>query len=159
MSLFEDEQYEYQETLFIFLDRENRPDADTIHNSVQDLGPRFEIADFRNSSGRLDSMMIRSPQDFSAMDIVFVDGGEVQTQIQEVLDDFRSVTLASDDKEKLDRIKTCDSRIDVFHFAKKQSGGSGEDELLDPGGLFLVMGRLAELCDGIALDPQSQQLL
>ena len=55
------------------------------------------------------------------------------------------------------RIQNSTARFDIFHF--EQVSAAGEEEILDPGGLLLVMQKLCELVDGVGLDPQSQALL
>ena len=87
----------------------------------------------------------------------FVQGEEVTNQIEELKTEFRSVTLAGDDMEKLKQISECDARFDIFHF--EQCEFPGEEEMLDPGGLLIVLETVARLCDGVGLDPQSQALM
>ena len=56
------------------------------------------------------------------------------------------------------KVQECDARFDIFFFEQVTDGTSG-DEFLDPGGLLLVMEKLASVCDGIGLDPQSNALM
>ena len=92
------------------------------------------------------------------MDVTYVEGEEVTEQISEMMNEFKLMTLTGDDRKKLEIFQNCDARFDVFHF-EQISEALEEDEILDPGGLLLVMARLAELCGGVSLDPQSQTLL
>ena len=94
------------------------------------------------------------------MDIAFVTGDEVVEQIQNLILEFRTMTLTGDDREKLENFQQCTARFDVFHF-EEQSNESGNSpvEMIDPGGLLLVIEKLAALTGGVALDPQSQTLL
>lgn len=157
MSLFEDNRYQYRDTFFVFFQKENRPSLDKIEATLADLGSRYETMKKSENNGEFESLTFASPYDFSAMDIVVVEGEEVETQISDLMEDFRTMTLTGDDTEKLDSLRNCDARFDIFHF--EQTDGQSNDEFLDPGGLLLVMQKLSMLSEGIALDPQSQSLL
>lgn len=157
MSLFEDSRYQYRDTYFVFFQKENRPSLDKIEATLAELGSRYQTMKKSEKDGEFESLTFASPYDFSAMDIAVVEGEEVQAQIHELMEDFKTVTLTGDDAQKLGLLSSCDARFDIFHFEKME--GQTEDEVLDPGGLLLVMQKLSELSDGVALDPQSQSLL
>ena len=91
------------------------------------------------------------------MDIVYVQGPEVQEQVAEIFQDFKTVTVTGEDRKKLEVLTKSDARFDIFHFGEVVTG-SDDDEILDPGGLLLVLERLAELTQGVSFDPQSQDL-
>lgn len=156
MSLFEDSKYQYSDTFFVFFNRENRPDIEKIEASLAELGPRYETIQRKESDGAFESLTFVSPYDFSAMDIVVVEGEEVTNQITNLMDEFKRITLTGDEPSKISSLGNCDARFDIFHFERSDVG---EEEALDPGGLLLVMEKLSELCDGIALDPQSHSLM
>ena len=157
MSLFEDNKYQYRDTFFVFYQKENRPSLDKIESRLAELGNRYETIKSDEKEGEFESLTFASPYDFSAMDIAAVEGEEVQNQIQEIMDEFKTMTLTGDDSTKLTQLSHCDARFDIFHF--EQVDGANGDEFLDPGGLLLVMEKLTELCEGIALDPQSHSLM
>jgi hypothetical protein len=92
------------------------------------------------------------------MDITYVEGTEVQQQVRELLDEFKTMTLAGDEARKLARLAKCDARFDIFHFEQVDSAAEDDDQM-DPGGLLLVMEKLAQLTKGIGLDPQSLSLM
>ena len=158
MSLFEDSQYVYRDTFFVFFPRANRPSAEQVKSILDELGDNYDIRNLKSVDGKLESLSVYSPQDYSAMDITYVGGDEVTEQINELLNDFKSMTLTGDDRQKIAVFDNCDARFDVFHF-EQVSEGEEETEVLDPGGLLLVLERLARLCQGVSLDPQSQTLL
>lgn len=157
VALFGDSRYEYRDTFFVFLKKENRPSSDKIQACLAELGPKYELLDMSSKDGELEAITVRSPNDRSAMDITFVQGEEVTNQIEEIQTEFRSITLAGDDMEKLKQISECDARFDIYHFEQCELGG--EEEMLDPGGLLIVLETVARLCDGVGLDPQSQALM
>ncbi|MEM7785666.1 MAG: hypothetical protein AAF623_20130 [Planctomycetota bacterium] len=91
------------------------------------------------------------------MDIVYVEGEEVEEQVEELMTEFRSMTLNGDEMDKLSLLKNCRSRLDIYHFEEQTL--SGEGDMLDPGGLVLIMEKLSRICVGVGLDPQSKTLL
>ncbi len=157
MSLFEDSRYQYRDTFFVFFDKENRPEVDKIQACLAELGPKYEVTNVRNTDADFECITVMIPHDCSAMDIAYEDSEEVATQIEEVMQEVQTLTTVGDDSKKLDQIQSSTARFDIFHF--EQVSISGEDEILDPGGLLLVMQKLCELVDGVGLDPQSQALL
>lgn len=157
MSLFEDSKYQYRDTFFVFFNSQNRPDIDKIEACLAELGSRYQTIQRKENDGAFESLTFVSPYDFSAMDIVVVEGEEVTNQITTLMDEFKRITLTGAETTKISALGNCDARFDIFHF--EQTDGGGDDEALDPGGLLLVMEKLSELCEGIALDPQSHSLM
>ncbi|QEG21940.1 hypothetical protein [Mariniblastus fucicola] len=159
MSLFENDQYEYTDTFFVFFKRENLPTPAAVKTAIAELGDRYDFGEISFREDQFESMAVFSPQDFSAMDIVLDLNTEVTTQIEEMVGEFRALTLTGDEREKLQTFKECDSRFDLFHFEKKVKGNDDPDAFIDPGGLLIVLEKLRELSDGVGIDPQSQMLL
>ena len=156
MSLFEDSSYDYRDTFFVHFQVENRPSADDVKTTIASLGSKYELSKLVEDEGGFVSATIKSPQDNSAMDISLVQGEEVLEQVKGLMDEFKTITLMGDDQSKLTTLSDCNARLDIYHF--EQTSG-GEDEMLDPGGLLLVMEKLAKLAKGVGLDPQSNSLL
>jgi len=159
MSLFGDSKYQYRETYFVLFHKANQPSPAQIEAALDELGSRYETVEVRMQDDELESMTIRSPHDFSAMDITVVEGEEVVNMVKKLREDFRTMTRSGEDLKKLSRLKDFDCRFDIFHFEEIADSGLGEDDFLDPGGLLLVLEKLAECCDGVTVDPQSQTLL
>ncbi len=156
MSLFEDSSYDYRDTFFVHFQIENRPSVSAIETTITSLGSKYELLNLKEEDGQFVSATIKSPQDNSAMDISLVQGEEVLEQVKDLIIEFRTITLVGDDQAKLKILTECDARLDIYHF--EQTSG-GEDDMLDPGGLLLVMEKLAEVTQGVGLDPQSNSLL
>ena len=157
MGLFGDSRYEYCDTFFVLFKKENRPSSDKIQACLAELGPKYEALHVKSKDGELESITVRSPNDRSAMDITYLEGEEVTNQVQEIQAEFCTLTLAHGDAEKLQQLSKCDARFDIYHFEQIES--IGEEEMLDPGGLLIVLETVAKLCDGVGLDPQSQALM
>jgi hypothetical protein len=161
MSLFGDGQYQWRETYFVLFQQANRPQADGVVKALTGNDGRFQVSDVRaDEEGRLESLTLKSPDDFAAMDITYVTGEEVTEQIEELSREVSKATLTEEDREKLRTLYECDGRYDIFHFEQVLSADDGsEDDFLDPAALLIVMERLSELCQGVAVDPQSGSLM
>ena len=158
MSLFENDRYQWRETFFVLFEERNRPSLTVVRNLLKQLGKSFELDSVRESeSDQFESLSVLFHEDFSAMDLTYVTGEDIEAQREELKDMFDVGDLLPDEEEKLDYLPKCDVRYDVYHFEQVMSAdeGEGEDELLDPGGLLLLLGHLAERCKGVAIDPQS----
>lgn len=162
MSLFERSGYQWRETYFVLFDVKNRPNAEKLSAEVARLNKRFQIEDIRaNDEGRIASMTVISPDDFAAMDITCIVGEEVEEQLPLLQDELKANVDSDEEREQIERLAASTARFDVFHFEKQMGDGgdSDEPEFLDPGGVLMVLERLADLCDGIVVDPQSASLL
>ena len=159
MSLFGDGNYQYRETFFVLFAKENKPTPEKLLQTFEELGPKYETSDLGvDENQSLESLTVKSPTDFSAMDIIFTEGEEVASQTSELLEEMRTMTFSGDDLRKLAKLKNATARFDIFHFEEIAGSVTGDD-FLDPGGLLLVLERLCDLCDGVSVDPQSQSLL
>ncbi len=159
MSLFGDRNYQYRDTYFVLFQKQHRPGEAKLKSLLKELGTKFETSEIRHTNGQVDSITLIDPQDYSAMDIAYVEGDDVVTQIGEIREEFRAITVRGDDVEKLKLLKDFDARFDIFHFEQVVDNGGDEEEYIDPGGLLLVMEKLVQLCHGVGYDPQSQSLI
>ena len=157
MSLFEDEQYEYCDTFFIYLKDENRPTLKEVNAALDQLGHRCVVENARERDGKFESATIKFASDCSAMDIVYVNGPEVKAQLAEIKEELRTLTLTDDAQKGVKKMGSCESRFDIFHF--EEQNANTEDEFLDPGGLLTVVGAISAICDGVGYDPQSQDTI
>jgi hypothetical protein len=159
VSLFGDRNYQYRDTYFVLFPRANRPNEGKLKAMLKDLGGKFESSEIRHSNGQIESLTLIDPQDYSAMDIAYVEGEDVLAQVKEIREEFRAITVRGEDLEKLNRLKSFDARFDIFHFEQVVETEGDEDEYVDPGGLLLLMDKLVEVCGGVGYDPQSQSLI
>ena len=157
MSLFENDRYRWRETYFVLFHEDHRPTLEEVESALESLGKRYKIVDTKATpNGQFESLTLLSPADFAAMDVTFIDGEEVETHVQELLKEMKSFSLTDEEKAKLKRLPDCNARFDVFHFEQVLEGDRGEDEeFLDPGALLIVLAKLARLCNGVGIDPQS----
>lgn len=158
MSLFENDHYRWRETYFVLFDEKRLPTVSSMRRLLKQLGDRFEVVEIREDEARnFESLTIISPQDFAGMDITCDVGEEVVAQAEDLIKELMRASLTPEDHEKLKRLKNFRARFEIFHFEQAVGGfsESEDDEYLDPGGLLIVMQRLAQHCGGIAIDPQS----
>jgi hypothetical protein len=159
MSLFENDRYQWRETYFVFFDESARPSASQFERFLKELGPNYEVREVRtDDDGRFESATVLAPGDFAAMDITYVGGDEVTEQIEQMSEDLGKATLNAGQVEKLRKIVRCNARFDIYHF-EQIAEEEDEADMMDPGGLLIVLERLAKLCSGVGLDPQSGQLM
>ncbi|MBW3596768.1 MAG: hypothetical protein KY475_05770 [Planctomycetes bacterium] len=159
MSLFEDDHYQWRETFFVFFDERSRPSPSQFQKFLAELGSNYEVREVRtDDDGRFESATVLAPGDFAAMDITYVGGDEVTEQIEQMSEDLGNATLNAGQVEKLRKITRCNARFDIYHF-EQMAEEEDEADMMDPGGLLIVLERLAKLCDGVGLDPQSGQLM
>ena len=162
MSLFENSEYQWRETFFVFFDDARRPNASKVKQSLEQLGS-LQITNVRaDDEGRIESITILSPDDFAAMDVSCVSGEEVAEQIPEIMKEVEPNLDTAEEKSKFKQLPECTARLDVFHFQQNLDTVSSEDSLddfMDPGGLLVVLERLGEICHGVVVDPQAGGLM
>lgn len=157
MSLFENDEYRWRDTYFVLFQEQNRPSADDTLQALESLGPHYAVRDVRyDEQGALESFTLFSPDDFAAMDISCISGEEVIEQIDSFVQDM-SVDQPSDvEAQRVEGLKQCNSRFDVYHFEQVAVGNQDDDDgFFDPGALLLVLQCLASLCEGTGIDPQT----
>ena len=162
MSLFEDSEYQWRETFFVFFDAARRPNADKVKRALEQIG-RLEISNVRaDEEGRIESVTILSPDDFAAMDVSCVSGEEVDAQIPEIMKEVEPSLDTDEERSKFQQLPSCSARLDVFHFQKNTATVGDDDcmdDFMDPGGLLVVLERLGEICHGVVVDPQAGGLM
>jgi hypothetical protein len=162
MSTFENENYKWRETYFVLFDSVKRPSLAKITKTLQGLNRRFELSNaVGDDSGAFESITLRSPQDYSALDISYMAGEEVQTQGHELLDEMRPNAADGEELAKLSRLPKCDARLDILHFEEIVGDGGEEEgeETLDPSTLLNVLDALVRITGGVGVDPQSGSVM
>ena len=163
MSLFGDDRYRWRETYFVLFRESHRPDAQAITDALQELNGGYQVTEVHTDENEeFEALTVISPSDFCAMDISYVDGEEVAEQVVELKQELKRSAVTKREQTQLQELSACNARFDIFHFERVALGNTGdedEDECLDPGTLLLVLKRLAKLCHGIPVDPQSGILM
>jgi len=161
MSLFENGRYQWRETYFVLFEHARRPKAADVRRLLAELGPRIEVHELAESEeGNLESMTVLSHADAAGMDVTYVEGEEVKEQILQLRQEWKGKRADAKEMPHLARALHADARFDVYHFEEVSDLPDEEDDgPLDPGTLLLVLSKLARLCHGEALDPQTGELL
>ncbi len=156
MSTFENHDYKWRETYIVLFQSEHRPTLKQVQQRLADINSRYELVNPESDErGKFQSITLRSPQDFAAMDICYDTGEEVVEQVAEMQNELKGA-VAADDRPKLAKLASCDAKFDVLHFEQVTGDAvDEEDEMLDPSALLGVLDVLAELTHGISIDPQS----
>ena len=158
MSLFEDNRYRWRETYFVQFPAGNRPSLDKMCQVLSMVSERLELTgQTADAEGRFESVTVLAGDDFSALDISYLGGQEVLSQGAETAEQFELASCSKDEKKKLERLVQYDGRFDILHF-EQVTDFEDEDEpegMLDPSALLLVLDALAELTEGVAVDPQT----
>jgi len=157
MSLFENDQYRWRDTYFVLFREKDRPSPTAMVETLNSLGPRYLVGDTHyDEDGKLESLTLFSPDDFAAMDISCVSGEEVREQVNSFVKEMAGGKPSPEEAKRLERVKECDARFDVYHFEQIAIAGDDDDDgFFDPGALLIVLQRLAGLCKGVGVDPQS----
>jgi hypothetical protein len=160
MSTFENHDFKWRETYFVLFDSARRPMLEQVKRRLLKINPRFELTNGEaDKDGHFDSITLRSPQDYAAMDISYVSGEEVSDQVDELQRDMKS-NIDATDRPKLNQLSQCDAKFDILHFEQvSNEEADDEGEMLDPSALLGVMDALIELTKGVGVDPQSGSLM
>ena len=159
MSTFEDSRYRWRETYFVFFEPKKRPKLAAVGDALAALNKRFQLNNLSgDQQGRIDSLTLISPDDFAALDIYYTEGGEVLEQLGTLVEDLKKTGSDVPPPAPWNQIKAYQGRFDVLHFEQVPEDvedDDGDDGMLDPSALLVVLGTLAELTDGVAIDPQA----
>jgi hypothetical protein len=162
MSLFADGRYQWRETYFVLFDRQQRPTGEDVKKTLAELAPKVEVLDVQSTEeGLLESMTILAHVDAAGMDVTYVEGDEVKEQIVELKKEWKGQSFTGDEKAKVERALRGTARLDVYHFEELGDDFLEEEEEdhLDPAALLTVLSKLARICHGVAIDPQSGTVL
>ena len=164
MSTFEDGRFRWRETYFVLFPAEKRPTLKAMQKTLAAINKNYVLSHpSADAQGRFESITLISPEDYAALDICFTSGQEVTEQLEALAEDIEE-SVEPSQRAALIRLRQYDGRFDVLHFEQISDLPDNEveeeaDELLDPGALLAVLGELARLTGGAAVDPQSGTLL
>ncbi|NLS93681.1 MAG: hypothetical protein GXX96_16090 [Planctomycetaceae bacterium] len=160
MSMFENSQYQWRETYFVLFPAQRRPKLKEVQKAISKLHQHLTLTNLSaDEKGLLESLTILAPDDFAALDISYLAGEEVREQVAELAKEVEPSCCCQDEKERLEELRKCDARLDIFHFEQMADLDSEEDGMFDPSALLVVLDTLAELTDGISVDPQGGAML
>ncbi len=163
MSTFGDNRYCWRETYFVLFKSSDRPSLKVVEKAVTALNERYVLKDASaDDAGLFDSLTLLSPDDYAALDISYLAGAEALEQSAEMVGKLEPAACVLGETIPKEQLLQYDGRFDVLHFEQAPEERVQEDdpdEMLDPSALLLVLGVLAKLTDGIAVDPQTGTVL
>jgi hypothetical protein len=170
MSMFERSDYRWRETCFVLFDPSNRPVLEKVEQVLSLTNSQYLLMNLSaDEQGLFDSLSLISPEDFSALDVCYIEGEEVIEQTAAMIEDIGPAACEEaaceeglpDGIDGIEEIKKYTARLDVLHFEYTGEDGeqSEDDAMLDPSALLLVLAALATLTDGVAIDPQSGTII
>ncbi|MEM6329563.1 MAG: hypothetical protein AAF790_04875 [Planctomycetota bacterium] len=154
----------WRETYFVLFQRDHRPTLTQVEGAIMDAGGGLQIENLAaDDDGLFQSVLIQAPEDNAALEISFEAGDAVVEQSTE-LAKMLGKQLEGD---QLARLVRADARMDIMHFERVQEAGYDDDpdadsmavEALDPATLITVVEALANLTDGLPIDPAAGELL
>ena len=152
-------EFEWRETYFILFKANNRPTLTQVEHEIGSLSDRLQLQNLRaNDEGRFESLMVRSPDDYAAIEISYETGEAVIEQGTELAKQLRSEAS----QEQLAKLVSSDARLDLMHFEQMVEGAVIDDEMgdmLDPSSLLMIVDALVGLTEGVAVDPASGAIL
>ena len=163
MSMFEDTRYRWRETYFVLFDAKKRPKLNAVTKALTTLSSRYELTNLSDDEyGLIDSLTLISPDDYAALDICYSGDPDVLEQAADLVQDLKKAGADLPPLVTWERIKRFDGRFDVLHFEQipeQLEEELGEDGMLDPSALLLVINALAKLTGGVGVDPQAGTFL
>ena len=155
MSLFGDPLFRWRETFMVLFVEAKRPTVVDVEKALARIG-KFD-SEQRNEieNGLIESLTVTNQIDCVGLDIVYVDGEEAQEQVDELLGQISPEDLLPGQEELLEKLPSYTARLDILHFEQLTASMTEDDdeEFLDPGVLLGVAESLANLLDGVAVDP------
>ncbi len=160
MSMFEDGQYQWRETYFVLFPSQRRPKLKDVQKAITKLRQHLTLTNLAaDKDGLLESLTILAPDDFAALDVSYLSGDEVREQVAQLAEEVEPSCCCEDEKKRLKELRECDARLDIFHFEQMVDADAEEDGMFDPSALLVILDTLAELTDGVSVDPQGGAML
>jgi len=157
MSLFGDPLFRWRETFMVLFDDSHRPTVGEIEKVLARVG-KFDSEQMNETTdGKIESLTVTNQIDCIGLDIVYVDGEEAQEQLEELQSEISPEDLLPGQESLLAKLPAYNARLDLLHFEQLTSAMTEDDdeEFMDPGTLLGVAEALAQLVDGVAVDPGS----
>ena len=157
MSLFGDPLFRWRETFMVLFEESKRPTVTEVEDSLARVGKFDSEQTNESENGLIESLTVTNQIDCVGLDIVYVDGEEAQEQLEELQGEISPEDLLPGQEGLLAKLPSCSARLDILHFEQLTASVIEDDdeEFLDPGALLGVAEALAQLLDGVAVDPGS----
>jgi hypothetical protein len=109
----------WRETYFIVFPRDRRPLLAEVQQALQATDERLRLENLAaDAGGRVESLLVESPEDHAAVEISYEVGDAVVEQNLQWAKQIRQEAT----HEQLQLLLTCDARLDVAHFERIAAG-------------------------------------
>ncbi|MDR3109304.1 MAG: hypothetical protein LBU65_06405 [Planctomycetaceae bacterium] len=116
MSLFEDPDYEWRETYFVFTDKKHRPSQHDVKHGLRRSMPSLKIRLERKSiDGGLDFLSVVSDESHSGIDIIWSAGEFLGAELDALAIELEK-TASPRDLQQIKKIKHATAKIEIMHF-------------------------------------------
>jgi hypothetical protein len=157
------DQLAWRETYFVLLKREHRPTLTQVEGAIADAGRGLKIENLTaDEDGLFQSLLVQAPEDNAALEISYESGDAVIEQSTELAKRLEKQLQG----DQLAQLLCSDARLDIMHFERIPDEESYDDEgdplemeALDPATLITVVEALANLTEGLPIDPAAGELL
>lgn len=170
-TLFENPEYEWRETLFVFFDGEKHPPLSKTEMAALVADAKFSFLEMAKTKtapdGRLKTLLFLSPETGSAVEVHCRQGKTVLDQSRAFYQSVRAI-LDSSERQAWKKILPLASCYELVYFEKPASETRLMEEFpedhddmdfYDPGTLLFLMEALTRHTRGVAVDPQSGMIL
>lgn len=160
MSTWDNDQFRWRETYFVWFDVAKRPLLTKVEDAVRSLKGHFTLNDAQaDENGLIESLTVLSSEDHAALEMDYLDGEEIHGEAAAMAAEFKSCDGA--EAMRLSKLKRATARLEIMHFEQIDSATDDEDadEMFDPSALLIVLEALIKLTDGVGVDPQSGTLM
>ena len=160
MSFGADGELEWRETYYILFQVGKRPTLSQVEAALTDASKRIHVDRLEgDEDGLFASVLVQAPEDHAALEITFEAGDAVVEQSAELAKQLKNEV----ESDQLKKLLAADARLDVMHFERVESRSYDDEEetldMFDPSCLLLVVDVLAQLTDGLTIDPASGDIL
>ena len=157
MSLFGDPLFRWRETFMVLFEDSKRPTVTEVEEALARVGKFDSEQTSESENGLIESLTVTNQIDCVGLDIVYVDGEEAQEQLKELQSEISPEDLLPGQETLLAKLPSCSARLDILHCEQLTASvvEDADEECLDHGALLGVAEALAQLLDGVAVDPGS----
>ncbi len=162
MSLFDNPDYQWRETYFVYYARCKMPRLEEAVGRMRKRIPGVCATETaRDEKGNLQAVSILFPDSPSGVELILSSPDDMDKPIEE------AKNMLDDMPDKRTRHALCrsDSRVDILHFERTgnkriehdlfDSEDDHNPEDFDPSSMFTLIDQLIDLTKGVAIDPQS----
>jgi hypothetical protein len=121
MSMFGDNRYCWRETYLVMLDHLRHPETSEVVLGLKKLKGRIEISNTRsNANGLLESLIVLSQNDSSAVELQYREGADVTVEFAALADELERHDPTVGERKKIARAREFSAKIELLHFEQVQ---------------------------------------